>query len=91
MIDGTCASTCAMLLGTIPRDRICVTPRATLVCHCAWDRAPTGDVVSGAGNQILWSSYPADVRKWISRHGGLRSQIIYLHGPELFAMYPLCR
>jgi hypothetical protein len=22
-----------------------------------------------AGNQILWSSYPSDVRKWISRQG----------------------
>jgi hypothetical protein len=30
-IDGTCASACTMLLGLIPRDRICVTPRAKLV------------------------------------------------------------
>ena len=91
VIDGTCASACTMLLGTIPRDRICVTPRATLVFHSAWDPAPTGDVISNAGNQILWSSYPSDVRKWISRKGGLHSQTIYLRGPELFAMFPLCR
>lgn len=91
VIDGTCASACTMLLGTIPRNRICVTPRATLAFHSAWNPAPGGDVVSSAGNQLLWSSYPSDVREWISRHGGLRSQIIYLHGPELFAMYPTCR
>ena len=91
VIDGTCASACTMLLGMVPRYRICVTPRATLVFHGAWDPTPAGDVISSAGDQILWSKYPSDVRKWISRHGGLRSQMIYLHGPELFAMYPLCR
>jgi hypothetical protein len=91
VIDGTCASACTMILGALPRDRICVTPRATLVFHAAWDPAPGGNVVSSAGNQILWSSYPPNVRRWISRHGGLRSQMIYLHGPELFAMYPICR
>lgn len=92
VIDGTCASACTMLLGEIPRNRICVTPRAVLEFHTAWDPTPSGNqVVNSAGNQILWSSYPSDVRQWISRHGGLRPQIIYLRGPELAAMYPLCR
>jgi hypothetical protein len=90
-IDGTCASACTMLLGTIPRNRICVTTRAILEFHAAWDPTPEGHVVSDAGTHILWSYYPSDVRKWISRHGGLRSQMIYLRGPELFAMYPICR
>src|SRR5437588_8350900 len=36
-IDGTCASACTMLLGIIPRNRICVTPQASLVFHSAWD------------------------------------------------------
>ena len=90
VIDGTCASACTMLLGTIPRNRICVTPRATLAFHAAWNPTPEGTEVSYAGNRYLWSNYPTDVRKWISRHGGLRSQIIYLRGPELFAMYPIC-
>jgi hypothetical protein len=30
------------------------------------------------------------VRKWIIAHGGLHTQIIYLSGPELAAMYPRC-
>ena len=89
-IDGTCASACTILLGAIPRNRICVTPRAVLAFHAAW--APSGDaVVSSEGNRYLWSNYPRDVREWISRHGGLRPQIIYLRGPELSAMYPPCR
>jgi hypothetical protein len=48
-------------------------------------------MASGAGNQILWANYPSNVRKWISRNGGLRSQIIYLRGPALYAMFPIYR
>ena len=91
MIDGTCASACTMLLGVIPRIRICVTPRAVLAFHSAWTPTSEGEQISSAGNYYLWSNYPADVRKWIIQHGGLHTQIIYLSGPELAAMYPACR
>jgi hypothetical protein len=88
-IDGTCASACTMLLGIIPRSRICVTPRARLVFHAAWDAA--GDQAVGAdGTRILWANYPESVRGWITRHGGLHSQLITLSGPELTAMFPTC-
>ena len=89
-IDGTCASACTMLLGVIPRNRICVTPRAVLAFHSAWTPTSEGEQISSAGNYYLWSNYPPDVRKWIIQHGGLHSQIIYLSGPELAAMYPSC-
>jgi hypothetical protein len=90
-IDGVCASACTLLLGAIPRNRICVTPRAVLEFHGAWDPAPSGgQVVSRAGNHILWSTYPPQIRTWIARHGGLGTQIIYLHGPQLLALYPSC-
>jgi hypothetical protein len=91
IIDGTCASACTMVLGTIPRNRICVTPRAVLAFHSAWTPTSEGEQSSSAGNSYLWSSYPGSVRKWITAHGGLHSQIIYLSGPELTAMYPACR
>jgi hypothetical protein len=91
VIDGTCASACTMLLGVIPRDRICVTPRAVLAFHSAWTPTSEGEQISSAGNYYLWSNYPADVRKWIIQHGGLHAQIIYLSGPELAAMYSSCR
>ena len=90
-IDGICASACTMILGAIPRNRICVTPQATLQFHAAWDSTPGGNQVSSAGSRLLWSSYPRDVRNWISRHGGLGLRTIYLRGPELSAMYPSCR
>ena len=90
-IDGTCASACTMLLGVIPRNRICVTPRAALAFHSAWTPTSEGEQISSAGNYYLWSNYPPDVRKWIIQHGGLHTQIIYLRGPELAAMYSSCR
>jgi hypothetical protein len=89
-IDGVCASACTMLLGLIPPDRICVTPRAVLEFHSAWDI--NGDQsVSDAGTRLLWSHYPVKIRAWINRHGGLRSRIIYLRWPELATMYSSCR
>jgi hypothetical protein len=90
-IDGTCASACTMLLGVIPRNRICVTPRAVLAFHSAWTPTSEGEQISSAGNYYLWSNYPSAVRKWIIQHGGLHTQIIYLSGSELAAMYPSCR
>lgn len=90
-IDGVCASACTMLLGTIPRERICVTPRAVLEFHGAWDPTPNGgQTPNGAGSRILWSTYPGRVRRWIARHGGLGPRIIALRGRELAAMYPHC-
>lgn len=91
-IDGLCASACTMLLGSIPPDRICVTPRAVLEFHSAWDpTASGGQSASPAGNRLLWAHYPARIRSWIKKHGGLGSQIIYLRWPELATMYASCR
>jgi hypothetical protein len=53
-IDGTCASACTMLLGVIPRNRICVTPRAVLAFHSAWTATSEGEQISSAGNYYLW-------------------------------------
>src|ERR1700757_1194803 len=36
IIDGPCLSACTMLLGVIPHERICVTPRARLGFPAAW-------------------------------------------------------
>jgi hypothetical protein len=89
-IDGTCASACTMLLGVIPRNRICVTQRAVLAFHSAWTPTSEGEQISSAGNYYLWANYPPAVRQWIIAHGGLHARIIYLSGPELAAMYPRC-
>jgi hypothetical protein len=91
VIDGTCASACTLLLGVIPHNRICVTPRAVLAFHSAWDLSLTGPQTNTPATKYLWSRYPDSVRRWIARHGGLRSETIYLSGRELAAMFPSCR
>jgi hypothetical protein len=91
VIDGTCASACTLFLGVIPHDRICVTPRAVLAFHAAWDLSLSGLQTNTPATKYLWSRYPDGVRRWIARHGGLRSETIYLGGRDLAAMFPSCR
>ncbi|MEA2952762.1 MAG: hypothetical protein QOJ96_2282 [Alphaproteobacteria bacterium] len=91
VVDGSCLSACTLVLGTVPRERICVTRRANFGFHAAWNVAPSGAAVfSAEGTQLLWDVYPAAVRQWITRHGGLTPRMIYLRGRELSAMYPTC-
>ena len=92
VIDGPCLSACTMLLGVIPRERICVTRRAQLGFHAAWNPAGNGRrVVSVSGTEVLWDIYPPHIRRWIARRGGLSPKMKYLAGRELAAMYPVCR
>jgi hypothetical protein len=53
MIDCTCASACTLLLGVIPHNRICVTPRAVLAFHAAWDPSLTGTQTNTPGTKYL--------------------------------------
>jgi hypothetical protein len=90
-IDGPCLSACTMLLGVIPRNRICVTPRARLGFHAAWHPSGNGQqVTSREATQLLMDIYPENVRSWIARRGGLSPRMMYLSGRELTAMYQTC-
>ncbi len=92
MIDGACLSACTLVLGIVPRDRICVTQRAMLGFHAAWMPGPAGrPVASAVGTQALWEVYPPHLRRWINKRGGLSSKMIFLRGRELASMYSACR
>jgi hypothetical protein len=91
MIDGPCLSACTIVLGVMPRDRICVTPRAQLGFHAAWNPGRNGrPVLSQAGTKALWDIYPGEIRTWLKRRGGLKPKMVYLSGSELMAMYRAC-
>jgi hypothetical protein len=91
IVDGPCLSACTVLLGTIPKDRICITPRASFGFHAAWIPLGHGrQAPSALGDRMLWTNYPQPVREWITSHGGLTRKVIYLRGRELAAMYPGC-
>jgi hypothetical protein len=91
IIYGPCLSACTMILGVIPRERICVTSRARLGFHAAWHPGENGRAVtSRGGTQLLMDVYPQQVRRWIARRGGLTSRMMYLYGRELASMYAVC-
>jgi hypothetical protein len=92
IIDGPCLSACTMVLGVIPRERICVTSRARLGFHAAWHPGNNGrPVTSRGGTQLLMDVYPQNVRRWIAKKGGLTPRMVYLHGRELASMYQTCQ
>jgi len=91
IIDGPCLSACTMVLGVIPRERICVTPRARLGFHAAWHPGGNGQqVMSREATKLLMEIYPEHVRSWIKGRGGLSPRMMYLSGRELTAMYQTC-
>src|SRR2546430_16948343 len=73
IIDGICNSACTLLLGMVPLNRVCVTPRASLGFHQAYyDKSWTAGirVTSVAGTDELMTVYPPAVEGWSRRHGG---------------------
>ena len=91
IIDGLCASACTIVLGAIPRDRICVTSHATLGFHAAWDFGTNGRAVTNAeATHMLYSMYPSQVKRWIMQRGGLTPHMLFLRGKQLQAMYKPC-
>ena len=91
VIDGLCASACTIVLGAVPNDKICVTSRATLGFHAAWDFGPNGRTITDReATLMLYSMYPMPVQRWIAARGGLTPQMIFLRGKTLHAMYKAC-
>ena len=92
IIDGPCLSACTLVLITIPKNRICVTPRAVLGFHAArWVDPRTGrSSRAPEATRIVTQSYPAGVRAWIKKRGGLTGKVIYLRGRELGSLYRRC-
>jgi hypothetical protein len=91
IIDGLCASACTTILATIPHDKICVTPNASLGFHAASDFGADGRAIANPeATRTLYSMYPSQVRHWIASQGGLTQRMIFLQGRQLEAMYRPC-
>src|SRR5262245_12113487 len=91
VVDGNCLSACTLVLGVVPRERICATQRARFGFHAAWMPDRDGrPVTSPLGTQALWSIYPASVRRWINQHGGLSRKMIFLQGEDLNGIVASC-
>jgi hypothetical protein len=91
VIDGVCLSACTMVLGLVPRERVCATSRAVLGFHAAWQPdGQGGRIISAPATQVLLAGYPPAVRAWIARHGGLTPRMMFMRGSELAAIVPTC-
>jgi hypothetical protein len=92
VIDGPCLSACTLVLSLVPNDRICVTRRAVLGFHAARSIDRRGRTYAEPeASKLVLQAYPAGVRDWIRRHGGLTSHVLLLRGRELATLYPTCR
>ena len=92
VIDGPCLSACTLVLSTVPSERICVTRRAVLGFHGARSIDRRGRMYAEPeASKAVLEAYPAAVRSWISRRGGLTSRLLLLRGRDLAAIYPSCR
>ena len=80
-IVGPCQSACTVLLGHIPRKRICVTPNASFGFHLA--RLP-------AATETLRRAYAPDITAWINRNGGLTNNFIWLRAPDIYRYFKKC-
>lgn len=94
IIDGICNSACTLVLGIVPMNKICVTPRASLGFHQAYyDKAFTFGikVTSAEGTSDLMSYYPDAVKDWIRRNGGLTTDMKKIkNGVELWKIIDPC-
>jgi hypothetical protein len=93
VIDGPCLSACTLLTGIVPRDRVCVTSRAELGFHAAsyYDDASRSLVPTREGSRVVMQLYPAAIRAWIGRHGGLTPTLKMMRGRDLTALYRTCQ
>jgi len=92
VIDGPCLSACTLVLSMVPNNRICVTRRAILGFHASRSVDRQGRMYAEPeASQLVLQAYPAPVRGWIHRRGGLSSRLLLLRGRDLAAIYPRCR
>jgi hypothetical protein len=94
IIDGICNSACTLVLGIVPLNKICVTPRASMGFHQAYyDRRYTAGlyVQSYAGTNELMSYYPETLKEWIAEKGGLARQMKTIkNGADLWSIIDPC-
>jgi hypothetical protein len=80
-IVGPCQSACTVLLGHIPRSRICVTPEASFGFHLAHLPQATA---------MLRRAYAPDITAWINAHGGLTRHFIWMRAPDTYRYFRKC-
>lgn len=80
-IVGPCQSACTVLLGHIPRNKICVMPNASFGFHTAKKPEMT---------TVLWNAYGSDIKAWINARGGLTPDFKWMRAPDIYKYFKKC-
>jgi ATP-dependent protease ClpP protease subunit len=92
IIDGPCLSACTLVLSAVPGDRICITRRAVLGFHAARWLDKQGQLYAAPDEtRLLVTTYPAPIRSWIERNGGLTEKPLFMRSRQLAALYRPCQ
>jgi hypothetical protein len=87
VIDGPCISACT-IVASLPRDQVCITPRAVLGVHLALDADGMPDPAYTAW--AVKTYYPLALQDWIARHGGLADVPKWIGYRDLLAIFRPC-
>lgn len=95
IIDGLCASACTLVTALVPSQNVCITPRARLGFHSAFDLFEGGRTkFSPIGTSMLWSVYPQRVKQLLLARGWNghtpHPDVIWIDYSTLRSMYRTC-
>lgn len=84
VIDGVCISACTLVLGSIPPENLCSTPRGIFGFHSAYVGALQ---YSEVGTKLLWMTYPMNIRMMLKDNGwdgpSEHPDLVLLRGQEV--------
>lgn len=90
VIAGGCNSACTLLLGIVPRERVCVRAGARLGFHSASYVFDGG--YSASGTELMWRHYPERVRAMLRARGwngnGPHPQVISIRASAVYRACP---
>lgn len=89
-VKGYCVSACTLFLGL---EKICAYPNARFGFHSQFlmhPEVPGVRIYDSTQLNALRAEYPMDIQKWIDDNGGLKPDLIWLKGEELFKLIPEC-
>jgi len=66
-----------MVIGHLNREHICATLEGSFGFRL---------VGLPRGTAALWRSYPTDIKVWLSRHGGLAHELVWMRAPEVYRL-----
>jgi hypothetical protein len=87
-IVGECDSACT-LFTDLPK--ACVYPTTKLGFHKPFYIEDGKKVFNDAYNAEFFKKYPKKIRRWLTAHGGLQADLVYLEGKQLLDLMPLCK